>query len=549
MATTTTSSISTTNVYLSALLHESARSGDTEYVVRWTGGPVSYYLAPGDYDQNGMNDWSENGAGTAIRKAFAAWQAVSGITFAETTDGNDANLIERISGADGNLGTHHYPQRGNVSVGNYNERASVYNDGSNNAVGSFSFTTFIHELGHAIGLDHSHEGFAGVDNASDTGDNGLNQQIFSVMSYNRGWDGDGGDPTTNNGWVAGPMAFDIAAVQLIYGRNMTTATGNNVYVLPSANQMGTSYSCIWDAGGIDTISAGANASGAVTINLNDATLRNEAGGGGFVSRQFGIFGGFTIANGVVIENAIGGTGNDTLVGNEYSNGLLGGVGDDALYGGAGHDRLAGGAGADVLVGGNGNDTYDLGSDLDSADTITEIAGQGIDAITTLITRSLDSSEYAAIDTLVLVGTAAIDGTGNALSNVLTGNGASNALIGGGGNDSLRGGGGADVLTGGGGNDRLVFGLASESPLSARDKVLDFDDRGDDLIDLSLFLGAAQLHWQGTLAFTGTNQVRVSQSGADVLVSLNLDGNLATTEMQIVLHATALGSITQSDFLL
>ena len=313
--------------------------------------------------------------------------------------------------------------------------------------------------------------------------------------------------------------------------------------------MGTFYSCIWDAGGIDTIIAGAGTTAAVTINLNDATLLNDVGGGGFVSRQGGIFGGFTIANGVVIENATGGGGNDAITGNEFNNVLAGNAGNDVLVGNAGNDLLIGGAGKDTLVGGVGNDTYSLGTDADAADTVREAANAGVDTIASSITRSLNTTEYAAIEGLVLQGTAAINATGNALANTLIGNSAANILNGLAGNDAIRGSAGADTLTGSAGNDRFIFAAAADSTLSARDRILDFDDSGDDLIDLSLFLGAAVLTYRGTMAFTGINQVRVAQSGADVLVSLNLDGNTATIESQIVLTSTMLASMSQSDFVL
>src|SRR3546814_17209784 len=86
----------------------------------------------------------------------------------------------------------------------------------------------------------------------------------------------------------------------------------------------------------------------------DAPLQYEEGGGGRVSYAYGIHGGFTIANAVTIENAVGGSGNDTLTGNEASNVLSGGVGNDGLAGGAGTDRPVGGAGPDSLTGAGGN---------------------------------------------------------------------------------------------------------------------------------------------------------------------------------------------------
>ena len=144
------------------------------------------------------------------------------------------------------------------------------------------------------------------------GTQGYDQELYSVMSANQG-------PKTNSGsdgfgHVSTPMAFDIAAIQAMYGPNTSYRTGSDTYVLPDTRADGTSWQCIWDAGGTDTIRYNGNLS--ATIDLRAATLVNgDPNAGGFVSQAAGIFGGYTIANGVVIENAIGGTGNDTLVGN------------------------------------------------------------------------------------------------------------------------------------------------------------------------------------------------------------------------------------------
>ena len=80
----------------------------------------------------------------------------------------------------------------------------------------------------------------------------------------------------------------------------------------------------------------------------------------------GIYGGFTIANGVVIENASSGSGNDTLTGNSGDNCLSAGGGIDSVFGGGGRDTLDGGDGNDTIDGGDGNDTIDGGADHDVA---------------------------------------------------------------------------------------------------------------------------------------------------------------------------------------
>ena len=146
------------------------------------------------------------------------------------------------------------------------------------------------------------------------------------------------------------MAFDIAVLQEKYGANPNWQTGNDTYFLPTLNEEGTFYSCIWDADGVDTISA-QNATVGSTINLNDATLLYESGGGGFISFVDEIHGGFTIANGVIIENAIGGSGADLIVGNQADNILAGGDGMDSLEGASGDDTLFGDADNDELIGG------------------------------------------------------------------------------------------------------------------------------------------------------------------------------------------------------
>ena len=94
------------------------------------------------------------------------------------------------------------------------------------------------------------------------------------------------------------------------------------------------------------------------IDLRAATLRaGDRNAGGFISRESDVAGGFTIANGVVIENATGGRSNDKLYGNAAANTLKGNGGKDSLQGNAGSDILMGGAGADTLSGGSGSDAF------------------------------------------------------------------------------------------------------------------------------------------------------------------------------------------------
>ncbi len=140
---------------------------------------------------------------------------------------------------------------------------------------------------------------------------------------------------------------------------METGRRNDVYTLPTWNlevdERG--WFCLWDAGGRDTITA-AQASAGVVIDLRAATLQQgDHHAGGFVCREKGVAGGYTIANGVTLENATGGRSADRLQGNSAANVLSGGDGADTLLGDAGNDTLRGGIGNDKLYGGAGSDIF------------------------------------------------------------------------------------------------------------------------------------------------------------------------------------------------
>ena len=155
--------------------------------------------------------------------------------------------------------------------------------------------------------------------------------------------------------------------------------------------------------------------------------------------------------GANVENLIL-TGTDGLngTGNELDNRLTGNSGDNTLIGGAGNDRLDGGLGADTLIGGMGDDTYIVDN---PGDSVIELAGEGIDTVKSSVSWSLSDN----VENLMLTGTGAINGAGNALDNLLIGNAGDNVLNGGAGADTLDGGLGNDTLTGGLGNDTYRFG--------------------------------------------------------------------------------------------
>src|SRR5215207_3688663 len=151
---------------------------------------------------------------------------------------------------------------------------------------------------------------------------------------------------------------------------------------------------------------------------------------------------------------IGGVG--VAPGNNNHNLLVGGGGNDTLIGLDGRDVLNGGPGADTLQGGADNDLYVY---VDAADTVVEQASAGND---TVWTREVSFTLPANVENLLLIeGTAARDGIGNALDNVITGNAAHNGLVGGDGNDTLIGGLSDDAMFGGLGNDTYSVDNASD----------------------------------------------------------------------------------------
>jgi serralysin len=295
----------------------------------------------------------------AFSRAMAAFSKVSGLTFSRAATVEEADIVWwKTDLGRGVLGQHELPTSGQ-SWGYFNPFADSWKE---LRPGGDGLNTILHEIGHGLGLAHPHDGggeldateFPGVRHSGDTGRSGLNQGIWTVMSYNTGWAV--AEHGSTYGAQMGLGAFDIAALQALYGANTTHAAGTNIYNLPTRNAPGTGWSCIWDAGGTDTISA-TRATDDVTIDLRAASLGTGKNAGGYVSRQADISGGFTIANGVVIENASGGKGDDRLIGNAAANSLRGNAGADILSGNSGDDILNGRTGNDVLRGGAGADTF------------------------------------------------------------------------------------------------------------------------------------------------------------------------------------------------
>lgn len=220
---------------------------------------------------------------------------------------------------------------------------------------------------------------------------------------------------------------------------MTGGVGNDIYVVDNANDK-----AIELAGeGIDLVRASVNH--VLGANLENLTLTGSANRNG--------------------------------TGNALDNIIVGNAGRNTLSGRSGNDTLNGGAGADTLIGGAGNDIYFVDN---RADKTTEFSRQGTDLVNASITWTLADN----LENLVLTGAAAINGTGNALNNILTGNGADNVLNGARGHDTLDGGKGNDTLIGGKGNDIYVVD-------DADDRVIEKAKEGADTVmaSFSYTLGA------------------------------------------------------------
>ncbi len=372
-------------------------------------------------------------------------------TFATSIRGNPP-VIAEVSAV---------PLGGDIYIGTYPGNDAL-------APGAAGYGVLVHEIGHAIGLKHPFEGTPTLPAALDT-------KAHSVMSYtapaNASVVAVASSPGGYSYTVAmlepsGPMLYDIAAAQYLYGANMAHAAGDDRYAWATHARF---FETIWDAGGTDTIDAG-NQSLSNIIDLADghyssiglrltrAELRQEIPAYAVAAPDPSYDGrdNLAIAFGAVIENATGGSAADTLLGNAV---------DNVLTGNAGDDLLDGGAGSDTLIGGDGDDRYVVDT---QGDLIIEGPGQGTDTTTALTSHHL----HAGIEALVLApGAGDLLGIGNALDNMLTGNEGANLLIGregadtllgGDGDDSLYGTSGEDSIEGGAGADHLVGGQGRDT---------------------------------------------------------------------------------------
>jgi len=297
---------------------------------------------------------------------------------------------------------------------------------------------------------------------------GLGNDILNGGSGKDTMDGGAGDDTyyvdtvddkiadaSGNDTVIAGISINLGAyagvenVTLVGTANLN-ATGNDLINL----LIGNSGNNILDGGnGADIMMGGEGNDTYIVDNSNDVVDERDAGGVDLVKASAS----YDLKNNYGIENLtlILGAGNIDGTGNELNN---------VITGNDGNNILDGGLGSDTLIGGAGNDIYIVDR---LTDKVVENANEGVDEIQSFVTYSL--AALPNVENLTLRGSANIDGTGNAASNVIQGNS---------GNNILDGGQGADNLIGGNGNDTYIVD-------DALDVVDEGTGNGTDLVIASL----------------------------------------------------------------
>jgi serralysin len=289
--------------------------------------------------------------------AMQSWSDVANVTFSEGATGSDGRMtFGNYNVGNGGAAFAYLPSGGSYDGQSWYLINDQYQVNKTPDSGNYGRQTLTHEIGHTLGL--SHPGAYNAGNGNPTYNDASYAQDtrgYSLMSYwsesntqqNFSKDGSGA-------YASAPLMDDIVAVQKLYGANLQTRAEDTVYGFNS-NAERDFYSAtstaskvvfsVWDGGGNDTLDFSGFTQNQ-KINLNEGSFSDVGG----------LVGNVSIAHGVSLENAIGGSGNDLLIGNTVANMLEGGAGNDIIYGAGGGDSLWGGAGADTFVFGASSDS-------------------------------------------------------------------------------------------------------------------------------------------------------------------------------------------------
>ncbi len=362
------------------------------------------------------------------RWALEAWTSVTGIEFRFVSGGADITFRDDETGF--GLGT-----RGSVNI-----PASAHGE-HGATLDTWTFSAYLHETGHALGLGHPGDYPRDEENPSAAFPDDArflnDSRQVSVMSYL-----DQGENTwvdASPAWPVTPMIADIIAIQNLYGAPAGSHAGDTVY--GHGSNVGGYLGRLFAALSGERPDADVHAGGPVALTLYDTAgddtldlrwdtddqrvdLRPEG-----ISDVLGLTGNLVIARGTLIEGFVAGAGDDAVAGNAAANVLDGRAGNDTLGGGAGDDTLSGGAGADRIDGGPGRDTLRYAE---------SDAGVHVD-----LGAGIARGGHAEGDTFRNV--EAVNGSRHA-----------DTLGGGAGDDTLSGGAGADRLDGGPGRDTLRY---------------------------------------------------------------------------------------------
>ena len=322
----------------------------------WTGSNLTYGF-PTDaswfpYAEAGGFSTLTAAQRTAATLAIRLWDDLMAPDFTLASSANTANV--RYSNTTTNISYAHayYPGTG-TGYGsvwfnpNYNSGSGT-NDLVTPVVGNWGWTAYVHETGHSVGMAHAGNYNGGSPTYATDAAYFQDSQQYSIMSYFTA-DNTGADWYASNGqwyYPQTPMVNDIMAIQAMYGVETTTRTGNTTYGFNSNADVWLydftlnphPVLSVFDSAGIDTFDFSGFGS-ASRIDLNP---------GAFSDADMMTYN-ISIARTAWIENAIGGIGNDVLIGNVLANTLTGNGGDDGFTGGAGNDTIFGGAGNDTAT--------------------------------------------------------------------------------------------------------------------------------------------------------------------------------------------------------